>query len=170
MPTAIQARLRAVMAGLLFPCVALAANTDRIYTSILVGYPVDKGVSYGAEAGVESDWFSPHDIVAGVIGMASADQGSSDLVVVRGVNGLGGIFLGYRLRPRKRFSPFVGVMGLDSFPGGDQPYWALCPEAGFSWRVSEQTEVGVASRYYFTTHGRDDDLWTCGISFGYRLN
>lgn len=145
-----------------------AAITDRLYAMALGG-GVDRGSGwYGLELGVENDYYSPHDIVGGVLGFLPPGSDESDLEIARGVAGFGGFFLGYRLRPKWPGSPFVGVTAVESFPGLEDPYITLNPEAGFSLPAWGRFNAELCLRYGFSTAGRSSDIWTCGIGVSYR--
>ena len=145
-----------------------ATIADRLYGMALFG-GMDRGSGwYGLELGVENDHYSPHDIVGGVLGLVPGPSEDSDSELVRGVAGVGGFFLGYRLRPKWPGSPFVGVSAINSFPTVDESYLTLNPEAGFSVPVRGPYSAELCIRYGFSTDGRSGDIWTCGIGISYR--
>ena len=163
-------RCRFVRIALCLPLLAslcvpegFASANDRLYASALGGGERHDPGWVGMELGVESDQWSPHDIFAGALVMIPSSADTADFQAVHGVAGFSGLFLGYRLRWKGRISPFLGVSGLESNPTVENGYFSLNPECGVSVRLKGRYEIGLCGRYYFTTAGRDHDLWSVGI-------
>lgn len=156
-----------VLAGLVIPD-GFAAGTDCLYMSILGRGERHNPGWAGMELGVESDQWSPHDIFGGVLAMGHGSEKNSEFDAAYRVSGFGGMFLGYRLRRKGLVSPFLGVSGLQSFPGVEDSYFSLNPECGISVRLGGPYELGICGRYYFTTAGRNQDLWSVGFGLSRR--
>lgn len=127
----------------------------------------------GFELGVEifTDQQNVSGLFSGVMLWPTEIDGTGDAP-------FGGLCLAMRWRIGQRFSAFAGYGGSVAWAARKYPSGLIevldveasaFVEGGVSMRLHENFPFTASVRYYFTSRGRDHDLWTTGVGFGWAL-